>query len=168
VIELLLLDRDGVLNEKIENGYVTNPSQLSFIESTFDFLQENSILFREIGVVTNQQGIGKNLLTMHDLESVHEVVTQKFIEFNLPTPVYFICPHLSGLCECRKPKPKLIHDAVQYFDASPKTTLMIGDSRSDVEASISAGIRIVHLDNMCQITSCPAISHVLASEIFSF
>lgn len=166
MIELLLLDRDGVLNQKIENGYVTNPSQLFFIRPTFEFLQQNSTLFRHIGVVTNQQGIGKNLFTMDDLESVHEVVTQKFAEFDLPTPTYFICPHLNGYCDCRKPKPKLIQDAIEYFDASPKATLMIGDSHSDVEASKSAGIKIIHLEDTCKTTSCSAISHVLVPEVF--
>jgi len=167
VIELLLLDRDGVINEKIENGYVTNPSQLSIIRPTFEFLQQNNTLFRHIGVVTNQQGIGKSLFTMHDLEIVHEVVTQMFAEYGLPIPTYFICPHLNGHCDCRKPKPKLLQDAIEYFAASPNTTLMIGDSHSDVEASKSAGIKIVHLEDTCQTTSCSAISHVLAPEVFS-
>ncbi len=168
MIDLLLLDRDGVLNQKIENGYVTKPSQISIIRPTFEFLQQNNSLFTHIGVVTNQQGIGKNFFTLHDLESVHEVVTKLFEEFDLPAPTYFICPHLDGNCDCRKPKPKLIQDAIEYFDASPKTTLMIGDSDSDVEASKSAGIKIVHLNNTCQTTSCSAISHILTPEVFSF
>jgi D-glycero-D-manno-heptose 1,7-bisphosphate phosphatase len=166
VIELLLLDRDGVINKKIENGYVTNASQLSFIESTFVFLERNKSHFKHIGVVTNQQGIGKKLFTLDDLADVHNFVSQKFSECNLTIPVYFVCPHLSGLCECRKPKPKLIHDAIQFFDSNPKATLMIGDSLSDVEASKSAGINVIHLDSQCNKKSCVAVSHNLTAEVF--
>ena len=167
MIELLLLDRDGVLNEKIENGYVTDPNQLSFLESTFDFLRENMTRFKYTGVVTNQQGIGKGLLSRKDLDAIHEKMSQQFRNFGLDIPVYFVCPHLSNLCECRKPKPKLIFDAVQHFKASLNGTVLIGDSTSDVLAAKSAGIRVVHLFDSCDVDNCDAVSHTLIPEIFS-
>ncbi len=167
MIKLLLLDRDGVINEKINNGYVTSISQLRFIESTFDFLKKNIANFEHVAVVTNQQGIAKNLLSLSDLEVIHNIVSQYFVDNGLSAPIFFVCPHLSGECECRKPKPRLILDAIAAFNSTSTTTLMIGDSISDVEAAQSANIGVVHLDSNCNSPDCYAKYHFLNSEIFS-
>ena len=168
MIELLLLDRDGVLNKKIENGYVTNVSQLTFIKSTFDFLRQNSFQFKYTGVVTNQQGIGKRLFSQEDLGLIHKKMSEQFCKSGLEAPTYFVCPHLSRTCECRKPKPGLILDALTHFKASPNRTLMIGDSASDVLAANAAGISAVHLSDNCEKDSCLATSHTLSPSIFKY
>lgn len=166
MIELLLLDRDGVINERIIDGYVTDETQLTFIDSTFDFLSQNQSIIKNIGVVTNQQGIGKKLFSSSDLFRIHEKVSKEFLNYGLVTPAYFVCPHLSGSCECRKPKPLLLLEAMEHFKVTKESTLMIGDSISDVLAAKKAGVNIVHLEEKCEFSSCGAISHKLVKEIF--
>jgi len=165
VIDLLLLDRDGVINERIIDGYVTDETQLIFIDSTFDFLRQNQSSIKNIGVVTNQQGIGKKLFSASDLFRIHERVSQQFSNYGLVTPAYFVCPHLSGSCECRKPKPLLLLNAMEHFKVTKESTLMIGDSISDVLAAKKAGVSVVHLGERCK-SACGAISHRLNKEIF--
>lgn len=168
MIDLLLLDRDGVINERIIDGYVTDETQLVFIDSTFDFLSQNKSLIKNIGVVTNQQGLGRKLFSTSDLLKIHEKVSQQFSNYGLVNPAYFVCPHLSETCECRKPKPLLLLDAMNYFNVTKESTLMIGDSISDVLAAKSAGVSVVHLEEKCEFSPCEAISHNLNGEIFNF
>lgn len=168
MIELLLLDRDGVINERIIDGYVTDETQLTFIDSTFNFLSQNKSLIKNIGVVTNQQGIGKELFSTCDLIKIHEKVSQQFLNFGLVAPAYFVCPHLSETCECRKPKPLLLLDAMDYFNVTKESTLMIGDSISDVLAANAAGVNVIHLAEKCEFSPCDAISHNLNGKLFNF
>jgi D-glycero-D-manno-heptose 1,7-bisphosphate phosphatase len=166
VIELLILDRDGVINEKIKNGYVKSISELIFIDSTFIFLSQHLTEFMNIAVITNQQGISKKLFDINDLVAIHEKVSDKFNEFGLPTPTYFVCPHLAGTCDCRKPSPSLIFEALDHFKSQRGSTLMIGDSESDIEAARNAGIDSIHLNLACDASECYARSHELHAGIF--
>ena len=62
---------------------------------------------------------------------------------------FYYCPHLPGAavkqydveCECRKPKPGMILQALKDFDILPGNAFLIGDSPRDVEAAEAAGVR---------------------------
>ena len=159
-IKTLLLDRDGVINKKIINGYITHLSELDFIESTFEFISKINSYDLKIGIVTNQQCIAKKIISVDQLGIIHSRVSQEFKDRGLPVPKFWICPHLSGSCSCRKPSSKLIMEALHDFGSPPsESVLMIGDSDSDVFAAQNAGIRILHLQDNCMINGCPAIAH---------
>ncbi len=68
----LFLDRDGVLNRRPGNGYVTNPDDFVWIPDSLDGLAQLAGVFRHILVVTNQQGIGKGLMGTADLDAIHD------------------------------------------------------------------------------------------------
>src|SRR6266487_4276502 len=68
----LFLDRDGVINKKIENDYVKHWVDFEFKEGAFAALEILNSLFGKIIVVTNQQGIGKGLYRTEDLELIHK------------------------------------------------------------------------------------------------
>lgn len=67
----LILDRDGVINNIKANGYVQQPSEFILRHDFLDCIQELSNTFQFIFVVTNQKGVGKGIMTMEELESVH-------------------------------------------------------------------------------------------------
>ena len=67
----LFLDRDGVLNQRIVDDYVLKPEQFVVIDGVFEALKVFSSIFEHIVVVTNQQGIGKGLMTEDDLDAIH-------------------------------------------------------------------------------------------------
>ena len=67
----LFLDRDGVINRRIVDGYVTRPADFVLIDGVLEAMALFAKRFDRIFVVTNQQGIGKGLMTEADLEAVH-------------------------------------------------------------------------------------------------
>lgn len=159
-ISMLLLDRDGVVNKKITNGYVTQLSEIEYIEETFEFIASLNSDNLKISVITNQQCVAKGLITIQQLNLIHDRISQEFIARNLPAPVFWVCPHLDGTCECRKPSSKLVYRALESLGSeSVNAVLMIGDSESDVMAAYGAGVRVLHLHKDCSLTFCPAFAH---------
>ena len=67
----LFLDRDGVLNELRRNDYVKSPEELEVIPGVVEAMGLLRQRFDHIFIVTNQQGIGKGLMTEGDLQAVH-------------------------------------------------------------------------------------------------
>ena len=67
----LFLDRDGVINKRLMDGYITNWSDFVFIDGVFEALNILQQQFSTIVIVTNQQGIGKGLYTIEDLNNIH-------------------------------------------------------------------------------------------------
>ena len=159
-ITTLLLDRDGVINKKITNGYVTNLSELEFIEPTFEFISRINSFNLKIGIITNQQCIAKGIITFDQLEIIHNRIIEEFKYRELPLPKFWVCPHFEGTCDCRKPSSILVMQALRDFESPPsEKVLMVGDSDSDVFAAQNANIRILHLQDNCLINACPAIAH---------
>lgn len=136
----VLLDRDGVINRKIRNGYVTSWNELVFLPGALDALR----LFRAAGwtplVVSNQAGVGKGLMTQHSLD----LITARFmrrIESNggHVGKVYY-CTHCrEQRCMCRKPRPGLLLAAQRDFQFDFAETYLVGDSDSDLAAAASVG-----------------------------
>ena len=67
----LFLDRDGVINKRIFGGYITTPSDFEFLPNAETAIAGFSKYFNRIIVVTNQQGIGKGLMTERNLFEIH-------------------------------------------------------------------------------------------------
>ena len=59
----------------------------------------------------------------------------------------YVCKHDDGDdCECRKPKPGMILDAISKHNLKYEECIMIGDSIKDIEAAHAAGIDAFLLD----------------------
>ena len=105
----LFLDRDGVINKKIENDYVRNWSQFEFIDGVIDGVIDGLKMLRqifgEIIIVTNQRGIGLGLMTEEDLHKIHESMKKVFEENGIFIDKIYYCPHdyEKEICDCRKP-----------------------------------------------------------------
>ncbi|TVR43369.1 MAG: HAD-IIIA family hydrolase [Bacteroidia bacterium] len=72
----LFLDRDGVLNQRPGKSYVTHPDQFIWIQGSLESMPLLAKTFRYIFIITNQQGIGKGLMTENDLKAIHEKMMQ--------------------------------------------------------------------------------------------
>lgn len=137
----VFLDRDGVLNRRIMDGYVTQPEALEVLPGVAGALQALKHAGFRLVVVTNQQGIAKGLMNHHDLERVHhklDQATQDAID------AYYVCPHFAAAnCACRKPKSGLLDqaNAVQAVDWAQ--SYLIGDSDSDILAGLARGVQTI-------------------------
>ena len=77
----LFLDRDGVINKKLDNDYVKNVYEFEFVEGAQVSIQKMTKLFGRLFLVTNQQGIGKGIMTHEDLKVVHDYMEEGFKTF---------------------------------------------------------------------------------------
>ena len=134
--DTLFLDRDGVINYKIENDYVKSIKDFKFIPEFIDVVKDLSLLFNRIIIITNQQGIGKGLMSISDLNEIHEYMLNTINDNNGKIDKIYFCPHLaSENCLCRKPSPGMIQKAFQdYPDIDRSKSYFIGDSDSDMQA----------------------------------
>ena len=91
----LFLDRDGVINKKLENDYVKHWVEFEFLDGVFDALKFLNNLFGKIVVVTNQQGIGKRLYRTEDLELIHKNMVYEIEFYGGRVDKVYFSPHLA-------------------------------------------------------------------------
>lgn len=141
----IFLDRDGVVN--IEKGYITSSEQIElypFTEHSIDRLKKNGW---KVIIITNQSAVARGLLTEDTLALIHEELKE-----SLNIDGIYYCPHLYGdgileqyniECECRKPKPGLIKQAVLDHDIDLRLSYFVGDRVSDILTGKCVGLKTV-------------------------
>ncbi|MBN2616605.1 MAG: HAD family hydrolase [Bacteroidales bacterium] len=142
----LFLDRDGVINERIMGGYVTDPKGFHFLPGVPEAIASFSKRFGKIIIVTNQQGIGKGLMTTEHVQTLHEYMLQKIEEQGGRVDAIYFCPDLKTKPDnCRKPG---IYMALQAQSDFPEIdfskSIMVGDSVTDMEFGRKAGMFTVY------------------------
>ncbi|MBA2852743.1 D-glycero-D-manno-heptose 1,7-bisphosphate phosphatase [Methanococcus maripaludis] len=139
----VFLDRDGVINKKLENDYVKSISEFEILDGVKGALQKLKELGYLLIVITNQQGVGKGLMSEKDLIKIHEYMLKELPEID----DIFYCPHLNGICNCRKPENKMLYDAKKKWDIDFNKSWMIGDSESDIICGKSVDCKTVLINN---------------------
>ncbi len=76
----LFLDRDGVINKRLVGDYVKKTEEFVFLDGVLEAIATLSTKFNRIFIVTNQQGIGKGLMTEKDLKQVHDSMEKEIVE----------------------------------------------------------------------------------------
>lgn len=134
--DLVLLDRDGTLVHDVP--YNTDPGAvrpMDGVPESLDRLRDNGI---RLGVVTNQSGVGRGLISPQQLDAVNERIEELLGPFD----VWCQCLHAPDEgCTCRKPEPQLVLDACARLDVDPHRTVLVGDIGADVEAALAAGAK---------------------------
>ena len=146
--DTLFLDRDGVINQKLEGRYVTNFNEFVFVKNSDLAIRKLHKIFKRILIVTNQQGIGKGIMTEDDLNLLHIQMQRKLNpDFDLIDKIYF-CPCLEGdSCNCRKPKTGMLEEAkLDFPEIIIKNSFLIGDSESDIEAGNKFGLKTIKVN----------------------
>jgi len=138
----LFLDRDGVVNRKLENAYVRDWDEYEFLPGVLNALRTLAGIFGRTIIVTNQQGIGKGLMTEADLASLHNQMIAAISESGGRVDAIYHCPHLAAdNCACRKPKTGMVKRALKDFpDIDPGLSIMVGDSEHDMVFGKRAGM----------------------------
>ncbi|HXB41132.1 MAG TPA: HAD family hydrolase [Bacteroidia bacterium] len=144
----LFLDRDGVINKRLEGDYVKTLSEFEFIEGVPEALKILSGIFGKIIVVTNQQGIGKGLYTENDLNIIHHYLADEIEKHEGRIDKVYFSPHLaSANHHSRKPGIGMALDAKNDFPEIDFTkSIMVGDSMSDMVFGKSAGMKTIFLN----------------------
>ncbi len=139
----LFLDRDGVINQKLENDYVKNLDELKWIKGSLDSIARWRNWVGHMFVVTNQQGIGKGIMSEGDLSIIHEHVLTEISSRGGAVNAIYHAPQLSAEGSImRKPKIGMALKAQEDFpQVDFANALMVGDSISDMEFAHNAGMK---------------------------
>jgi D-sedoheptulose 7-phosphate isomerase len=144
------LDRDGIINQRRgPHEYVARWDQFRFVDGTKAMMRGLAELGYALVVITNQQGVGKGVLSPADLALIHEQMSRALTAEGIELAKVLHCPHLEqDGCGCRKPRPGLIHRALNEtpFLIDLPGSVLIGDSPSDLQAGQAAGVgRLVYV-----------------------
>ena len=137
----IFLDRDGVINQE-RKDYVKKLDEFRILDKTSDAI--NIIKNRGflVIIITNQSAISRKLLSVETLNKIHEKLQSYLEKYGTSFDGVYFCPHMpSENCECRKPKPGLIVQAVTDFQIDLSQSYMIGNSETDVQAATNAGCK---------------------------
>ena len=147
-LRTVFLDRDGILNEKMpEHRYVTRWEEFRVLPGVPEALRRLNETGLRVVVVSNQRGIAKGLYTAADLEAMHAQFQRLLEREGAHIDAFLICPHETDECNCRKPLPGLFEQAVARFpEITAATSVMIGDSPSDVEFGRRLGMKTILVD----------------------
>lgn len=139
----LFLDRDGVINKKLENDYVKHWIEFEFLEGVIDALKSLNTRFGTIVVVTNQQGIGKGLYRTEDLELIHKNMIYEIEYLGGRIDKVYFSPYLNSENHpTRKPGIGMALAAKNDFPGIDfSKSIIVGDSLSDMEFGRNAGMK---------------------------
>lgn len=131
----LFLDRDGVINREVVGDYVRSWRHFEWLPGAPLALKKLREWAPYLVVVTNQQGIGKGLMSAEDVAAIHQHLHAELAADGVKIDAFQVCPHLeSAGCACRKPRPGLVLDWLgEHPDCEPLLSIMVGDSLSDLE-----------------------------------
>jgi D-glycero-D-manno-heptose 1,7-bisphosphate phosphatase len=160
-LKLILLDRDGVINQKIAGGYVNSLETFTLMPGIFEFLKLIEGYKIRTAIVTNQQGLGKHVTSYTNFYHIQGFFADECVKQNITPPALFYCPHIADTCQCRKPDTGLLRAATSTFDVSEKECLLVGDSESDIESANRMGIPSIHFGSSITCHPlCTAQHHV--------
>ncbi|MGM0566479.1 MAG: D-glycero-alpha-D-manno-heptose-1,7-bisphosphate 7-phosphatase [Bacteroidota bacterium] len=130
----LFLDRDGVINQRLENDYVKSWAFFHFLPGVLKALKLLRNHFERIFIVTNQQGIGKGLMTSEQLDLIHQNMLKAIRESGGKVDKIYYCPDLAAKPgNCRKPSPYMALQAQKDFpELHFENAVMVGDTSSDI------------------------------------
>lgn len=138
-MRLLVLDRDGVINED-SDAFVKSLDEWIPIPGSIEAIARLSQAGYLIAVATNQSGLARGLLTLDDLNAMHGRLHARLGELGGHIEGIFFCPHRpEDGCSCRKPKPGLLTAIQARLGIGPADFLVVGDSLRDLEAAWSFG-----------------------------
>ena len=132
--DLVLFDRDGTLVHDFP--YNGDPDWVRPVDGARDALDRLRSRGVQVGVVSNQSGVARGLITVDQVEACNA----RLAELLGPFDVIRYCPHgPDDGCDCRKPAPGMVKSACAELDVDPARCVVVGDIGADVDAALSAG-----------------------------
>lgn len=136
----LFLDRDGVINKKIDDDYVKKIEEFEVIPGALETITECYKVFGRVIIVTNQRGVSRGWMTANDVNAVHNHFEQLLAEKGGKVDAIYFCPDANGSPN-RKPAPGMAYQAQKDFpEIDFSKSIMVGDSVSDMEFGCAVGM----------------------------
>ncbi|MFO8083077.1 MAG: D-glycero-beta-D-manno-heptose 1,7-bisphosphate 7-phosphatase [Desulfobacterales bacterium] len=142
--KVVFLDRDGVINFD-SLSYIKNLEEFIFIPGSLSAICKLSRYGYSVFVITNQSGIARKLIAKHELDKIHHYLIDSIHKAGGSLGGIYFCPHHPDQgCNCRKPRPGLIHQAAKENHIDIFSSIMIGDKYTDIECARRAGCKCAY------------------------
>jgi len=147
---MLLLDRDGTLVKRdMRHRYLYGDHEFELLPDVADCLRSLQQRGVSTAICTNQQGVSLPEfpdMTIEAVERFHARLNQKFASFGVEPLRFFVCPHNGDdQCQCRKPAPGLLQDAMVAHNVRATESWFVGDQLTDMLAAKRAAVQPVYL-----------------------
>jgi len=174
-MKLLLLDRDGVINQDSDD-YIRSPDEWIPLPGAIRALARLSKAGWTLSIATNQSGIARGYYSEQCMQTIHERLRKRVEAEGGQLGLIVHCPHGPDEgCACRKPKPGMLLAIARHYQVAPGGLWFVGDSASDLAAAASAGcqpvlvkpgkgVRTLQADlppNTLIFEDLPAVAHYL-------
>ena len=137
-MKLIILDRDGVINEDSDN-YIRTVDEWIPIPGSLEAIARLTQAGYTVTVATNQSGIARGYFTIDELNRMHQKLQTLLAELGSNISLITFCPHgPDDECECRKPMPGLFYQISDRLGVNLKDVIAVGDSLRDIEAATAA------------------------------
>jgi len=143
ISKLIILDRDGVINED-SDAYIKTPDEFIPIPGSLKAIAQLNQAGYTVVIATNQSGIARGFYNEQTLHDIHNKLEQLLMKQGGRVDRIYFCPHgPSDNCNCRKPKPGLMQQILADYAISNHNVISIGDSLRDLQASAAVGIQSI-------------------------
>jgi D-glycero-D-manno-heptose 1,7-bisphosphate phosphatase len=140
---VVVLDRDGVINEDSAD-FIKTPDEWHALPGSLEAIAKLKEAGYEVAIATNQSGVGRGLFSIDTLWDIHRKMLAEIHASGGHVKRIFFCPHPpEDNCDCRKPKPGLLHQIAEHFACGFDRMIMIGDAATDLEAAEAVGVRSI-------------------------
>jgi D-glycero-D-manno-heptose 1,7-bisphosphate phosphatase len=138
-MKLVILDRDGVINEDSDD-FIKSPAEWKPLRGSLEAIARLHQAGWRVVVATNQSGIARKLFDLDTLARIHETMHRQVRDAGGIIDAVFFCPHgPDDHCDCRKPAPGMLHDIARRLHIDLAGVPAIGDSLRDIQAAQAAG-----------------------------
>ncbi|MFH4354585.1 MAG: D-glycero-beta-D-manno-heptose 1,7-bisphosphate 7-phosphatase [Neisseriaceae bacterium] len=142
-MKLVILDRDGVINEDSEE-FIKSADEWIPLQNSLDAIAFLNRSGYQVAIATNQSGLGRKLFDINDLNQIHTKLLEQLRKAGGELVGIWFCPHVEeDQCQCRKPKTGLAEDILNRVGAEVEQTYMVGDSLRDLQCISRLGGRPV-------------------------
>lgn len=140
-MKLIILDRDGVINED-SDAFVKSLNEWIPLPGSINAIARLSKAGWTVAVATNQSGLGRGYFSEATLQAMHQRLTLLVAEQGGKVDLIRYCPHTPDAgCDCRKPRSGLFLQIAEHFGLSLHQVPTVGDSLRDLEAGVAVGCR---------------------------
>ena len=140
-MRLLILDRDGVINEESES-FIKSPEEWIPIPGSLEAIARASRAGCRVIVASNQSGIGRGLYSMDALNQINQKMLREVAAVGGHIEAVFFCPHTpEDDCHCRKPRPGMFEEIGRRLRTSMEDVPVVADRLSDIRAALAVGAK---------------------------
>ena len=139
VVKLVILGRDGILNE-YRDDHVKAPHEWHPIDGALEAVARLNHAGWHTVVATNQSGIGRGMIDMASVNAVHAHMNRELMSVGGRVDAVFFCPHTpEDQCDCRKPLPGLMREIGKRYGIDLRMVPMVADTLRDLQAAHASG-----------------------------